>query len=139
MPRMPAPPAAKPLPPQPGPTGQPDPSGQPAPLSAPRHPPQLQLQLQTLDRGDGLLGLRPCGPVRPPARTPLFGARGPQVTVARLRACAASQPAAAARLRALGLHPLPAGALQWRGEASPLSDEPLWSLVREAEDRKSVV
>jgi len=117
MPRMPAPPAAKPLPPQPEATGQPDPSGQPAPLSAPHRPPQLQLQ--TLDRGDGLLGLRPCGPVRPPARTPLFGARGPQVTVARLRANAAAQPAAAARLRTLGLHPLPAGALQWRGNESP--------------------
>jgi hypothetical protein len=41
-----------------------------------------RLVLQTLTRGDGLLGLRPCGPVIPPARTPLFGARGPQLTLA---------------------------------------------------------
>ena len=101
------------------------------------------LQLQTLDRGDGLLGLRPCGPVKAPARSPLFGARGPQVTVARLlwRPVAGTGPAsptpqalasAQARLRASGLHPLPAAALQWRGEISPLPAEPgLWSLVRE--------
>ena len=123
MPCMPAPPAAHPLPPADPP--KPQPTGQP--------PPPPHLQLQTLDRGDGLLGLRPCGPVRPPARTPLFGARGPQVTVARLRADPTDQAAAQARLRALGLHPLPAGALQWRGNQSPLSDEPLWSLVREAD------
>ena len=64
MPAMPAAPLAQ--------QGQPDQSGRPC------------LTLQTLDRGDGLLGLRPCGPVRPPSRAPLFGARGPQVTVARL-------------------------------------------------------
>ncbi len=94
------------------------------PLAGPR------LLLQTLDRGDGLLGLRPCGPVRPPARTPLFGARGPQVTVARLFD---ADMAAVAQARAQGLHPLPASALQWRGEASPLPDEPLYSLAREAD------
>ena len=33
--------------------------------------PRPCLQLQTLDRGNGLLGLRPCGPVKPPARSPL--------------------------------------------------------------------
>ena len=49
--------------------------------TAPVHP---LLELRTLDRGDGLLGLRPCGPVKPPARSPLFGARGPLLTVARL-------------------------------------------------------
>ena len=110
------------------------------------------LRLQTLDRGDGLLGLRPCGPVLPPARTPLFGARGPQVTVARLgwwlaspagtgntagtadAADTATAAAAQARLHATGLRRLPAAALQWRGDVSPLPpDEPLWSLVREAD------
>ena len=98
------------------------------------------LTLQTLDRGDGLLGLRPCGPVRAPARTPLFGARGPQVTVARLHwaglpaPTTAQRAAARDRLRATGLHPLPAAALQWRGEVSPLqADEVLWSLVRESD------
>ncbi len=94
------------------------------PLRAPR------LLLQTLDRGDGLLGLRPCGPVRPPARTPLFGARGPLVTVARL---VDADPSAIVQARSHGLQPLPASALQWRGETSPLPDEPLYSLVREAD------
>ena len=109
------------------------------------------LQLRTLDRGDGLLGLRPCGPVKLPGRSPLFGARGPQVTVACLlwrpaggagQASPVSIPtptpealaAAQARLRATGLHPLPAAALQWRGDISPLPAEPaLWSLVRETD------
>ena len=103
------------------------------------------LQLQTLDRGDGLLGLRPCGPVKAPARSPLFGARGPQVTVARLlwRPASGSRranptpealAAAQARLRASGLHPLPAAALQWRGDTSPLPAEPApWSLLRESD------
>ncbi len=109
-------------------------------------PPSHRLILQTLDRGDGLLGLRPCGPVLPPARTPLFGARGPRVTVARLgwgpatprppspQPAPEQEAAALVRLRAAGLHPLPAEALQWRGEASPLpAGEPLWSLVRETD------
>jgi superfamily II DNA or RNA helicase len=100
------------------------------------------LTLQTLDRGCGLLGLRPCGPVRAPARTPLFGARGPQVTVARLHwpalpvpvPSSAQRAAALDRLRASGLHPLPAAGLQWRGEVSPLPEgEALWSLLREAD------
>ena len=109
--------------------------------------PRPCLQLQTLDRGDGLLGLRPCGPVKPPSRSPLFGARGPQVTVARLlwrRAAGTStgpctptteaQAAAHARLRASGLHPLPLDALQWRGELPALpADAAPWSLVRESD------
>ena len=112
-------------------------------MPAPPQPPsQLRMRprllLRTLDRGDGLLGLRPCGPVRPPARTPLFGARGPQVTVAMLQ-WAPTRPSpqalatAHARLRAAGLHPLPTEALQWRGDASPLDGTPLWSLVREGD------
>jgi superfamily II DNA or RNA helicase len=103
-----------------------------------------QLTLQTLDRGRGLLGLRPCGPVIPPARTPLFGARGPQVTVARLQWLPAAgttsshpdpgaEAATLARLHRTGLRPLPAEALQWRGGVSPLPDVPLWSLVRETD------
>ena len=100
------------------------------------------LTLQTLDRGSGLLGLRPCGPVRAPARTPLFGARGPQVTVARLHwpgvpapaPSTAQRAAALDRLRSTGLHLLPAAGLQWRGDVSPLPDgEALWSLVRESD------
>ena len=98
------------------------------------------LHLRTLDRGDGLLGLRPCGPVRPPARTPLFGARGPQVTVAWLdwrpadaRPTPAATAAAQARLQAAGLQPLPADALQWRGEPALPPSTRLLSLVREAD------
>ncbi len=107
--------------------------------------PQPCLQLRTLDRGDGLLGLRPCGPVKPPSRSMLFGARGPGVTVAQLvwrggpgTGPAAPDPAALAaaqaRLRASGLQRLPADALQWRGDASPLpANAALWSLVRESD------
>ena len=111
-------------------------------MSADLHAARPGLSLQTLDRGDGLLGLRPCGPVRAPARTPLFGARGPQVTVARLlwpgsptpEPSTAQRAAALDRLRSTGLHPLPVAALQWRGEVSPLpAGETLWSLVREAD------
>ncbi len=98
------------------------------------------LCLQTLDRGDGLLGLRPCGPVRPPARTPLFGARGPQVTVAWLdwlpagaRPTPAAAVAATARLQAAGLQPLPADALQWRGTPALPTSARLLSLPREAD------
>ena len=108
------------------------------------NPPANQpcLTLQTLDRGCGLLGLRPCGPVQAPARTPLFGARGPQVTVACLHwpglpaptPSTAQRAAALDRLRSTGLHPLPAAGLQWRGEVSPLpAHEALWTLVRESD------
>ena len=98
----------------------------PVPSASPR------LTLRSFDRGDGLLGLRPCGPVLAPKRTPLFGARGPQVTLAWL---AADDPIAQARLRATGLQPLPADALQWRGDdARALPDgAALFSLVREAD------
>jgi superfamily II DNA or RNA helicase len=116
----------------------------PAPVSEPAPVPARPcLRLQTLDRGDGLLGLRPCGPVLAPARTPLFGARGPQVTLAWLdwlpggaRPGPAALSAALARLQATGLRPLPADALQWRG-APALPEIPdtstLLSLVREAD------
>ena len=107
----------------------------PAPaLPAPGRP---CLHLRTLDRGDGLLGLRPCGPPRPGSRTPLFGPRGVPLTVAWLGWPAdaprlADTEAAHAALHALGLHPLPADALQWRGAPAPPAAA-LWSLVREAD------
>jgi len=109
--------------------------------------PRPRLILQTLHRGDGLLGLRPCGPVLAPARTPLFGARGPQVTIVRLQWPGAADEAgphppapdsaeaiaAQQRLHRCGLRPLPTQALQWRG-ASPLQPgEPVWTLVKEAQ------
>ncbi len=103
-------------------------------------PARPQLVLQTLDRGDGLLGLRPCGPVKPPARSPLFAARGPQVTLAWLQWLPAgarptpdAEAAANTRLQAAGLLPLPADALQWRGEPALPTSAPLCSLVREAD------
>ena len=98
-------------------------------MTAPQPP---RLILQTLTRGDGLLGLRPCGPVIPPARTPLFGARGPQLTLVRL---APTPPDEATRRRLLrtGLKPLPAEGLQWRGTPPAWAGaEPLWSLVQES-------
>ncbi|HSW08540.1 DEAD/DEAH box helicase [Aquabacterium sp.] len=108
-------------------------------------PLQPRLILQSLHRGDGLLGLRPCGPVIRPARTPLFGARGPLVTVVRLHWQApdgrrarpatdsAAHTAAVQRLQRTGLRRLPAEALQWRG-ASPLAaDDELWTLVQESQ------
>jgi hypothetical protein len=73
----------------------------PAPVSEPAPVPARPcLRLQTLDRGDGLLGLRPCGPVLAPARTPLFGARGPQVTLAWLDWLPGGAPAGPAALSA---------------------------------------
>jgi superfamily II DNA or RNA helicase len=84
-------------------------------------------------------------------QTPLFGPRGPQVTLAWLAWVggpprAHDEQAAHDRLRSLGLHPLPADALQWRGAPNlpQLSDRPdlaqpvrhdstLWSLVRESD------
>jgi len=109
-------------------------------MPAPPAPAQPCLHLQTLDRGDGLLGLRPCGPVIAPARTPLFGARGPQVSVAWLgwrpdgaRPTPATTSAALARLQAAGLQPLPVDALQWRGEPGLPTSARLFTLVREAD------
>jgi hypothetical protein len=95
-----------------------------------------RLTLQTLSRGDGLLGMRPGGP---------FGPRGTQVTIAWIEPgerrpatggsfdadATASVEAAHERLRQAGLHPLPPRLLQWRGAPAPLPDQPLWTLVQE--------
>ncbi len=75
------------------------------------------LTLRTLNRGDGLLGLRPRG---------ALGPRGEQVTVAML---ANADPQAGQTLLKLGLLPLDPGLLQWRG--APPSLGPLWTLVQE--------
>ncbi|MBW8894187.1 MAG: hypothetical protein JF617_19555, partial [Burkholderiales bacterium] len=66
------------------------------------------LTLRTLTRGDGLLGLRPRG---------ALGPRGEQVTVAEL---ASADAQARQTLLKLGLVPLDASLLQWRGEPLPL-------------------
>ncbi len=119
-----------------------------------------RLTLQTLTRGDGLLGMRPsarlgrkaAASAADPPRT--FGPRGAQVTVAWLQAPAGADPDAVLRaqlrLRASGLQPLPAALLQWRhagaaqhaglpvsgaaqhaGLPSPDSTQPLWTMVQE--------
>jgi superfamily II DNA or RNA helicase len=77
-----------------------------------------QLTLRTLTRGDGLLGLRPRGPLGP---------RGEQVTVAVL---ARRDADAEQALLTRGLVPLDAGLLQWRGSPLPLGDS-LWTLIQE--------
>ena len=107
-----------------------------------------RLTLQTLGRGDGLLGMRPSGP---------FGPRGEQVTL-----CWMDEPVPASagtvgdigaidqldsaidttvlatahdRLRSFGLHPVPPKALQWRAPsaraAAGLPGCTLWSLPQE--------
>jgi superfamily II DNA or RNA helicase len=123
-----------------------------------------RLTLQTLTRGDGLLGMRPSGP---------FGPRGGSVTVVRidwlyeaadgrhwtiaaptsilnrrppssqfledeqghrvLLRDLAAEADALDRVWDIGLHPLPAASLQWRGDdAAPLpASDPLWTLVQE--------
>ena len=97
-----------------------------------------RLTLQTLTRGDGLLGMRPSARLGRSAatgaadRSGTFGARGAQVTVAwmsMVEAAGANINTASAngsqadadavsrahqRLHQSGLHPLPAALLQWR-------------------------
>ena len=80
--------------------------------------PPPHLTLRTLTRGDGLLGLRPRGPLGP---------RGEQVTVALL---SGGDARAEQTLASLGLLPLDPGMLQWRGSAQRLG-ESLWTLVQE--------
>ncbi|MFT7772126.1 DEAD/DEAH box helicase [Roseateles sp.] len=77
------------------------------------------LTLRTLTRGDGLLGLRPRGPLGP---------RGEQVTVATL---ARRDADAEQVLLKLGLLALDPALLQWRGAPVPLGGESLWTLVQE--------
>ena len=121
-----------------------------------------RLTLQTLTRGDGLLGMRPSGP---------FGPRGGNVTVVQIDWLYTSEegarweiPAPASilnrrpssahfledtdgqrvmlrdldaeadaldRVWDLGLHPLPADALQWRSEDANTLHGPLWTLAQE--------
>ena len=76
------------------------------------------LTLRTLTRGDGLLGLRPRGPLGP---------RGEQVTVATL---ARRDADAEQTLQKLGLIALDPALLQWRGAPLPLA-ESLWTLPQE--------
>jgi superfamily II DNA or RNA helicase len=76
------------------------------------------LTLRTLTRGDGLLGLRPRGPLGP---------RGEQVTLAEL---SGGDPAAEQALQQRGLVRLDPALLQWRGTPPSLS-APLWTTPQE--------
>jgi superfamily II DNA or RNA helicase len=77
------------------------------------------LTLRTLTRGDGLLGLRPRGPLGP---------RGEQVTVATL---ARRDAGAEQALLKLGFVALDPALLQWRGTPLALGGASLWTLVQE--------
>ncbi len=77
------------------------------------------LTLRTLTRGDGLLGLRPRGPLGP---------RGEQVTVATL---ARRDADAEQILIKQGLIALDPALLQWRGSPLPLGGESLWTTPQE--------
>ena len=88
---------------------------------------QPRLTLQTLGRGDGLLGLMAFAP---------SGARGPSVTVAQLDWPTAppspvEQAAATHTLRAIGLHPIPPDAWQWRSADMAPPGGPFWTLAQE--------
>ena len=88
---------------------------------------QPRLTLQTLGRGDGLLGLMAFAP---------SGARGPSVTVAQLDwpttpPSPAEQTAATHTLCAIGLHPIPPDAWQWRSADMAPPGGPFWTLAQE--------
>ena len=88
---------------------------------------QPRLTLQTLGRGDGLLGLMAFAP---------SGARGPSVTVAQLDwpttpPSPAEQADATHTLRAIGLHPIPPDAWQWRSAGMAPPGGPFWTLAQE--------
>ncbi|RZL11317.1 MAG: DEAD/DEAH box helicase [Rubrivivax sp.] len=122
-----------------------------------------RLSLRTLDRGDGLLGLRPHEPFGPrgpavtvacidwlytaegglrwqtPAPRSVLGTRpAPQVAVSDAQGDAwtlgrdlAAEAEALDTVRALGLIPLPAEALQWRSPEAAQGPDELWSLQQE--------
>ena len=80
------------------------------------------LDLRTLTRGDGLLGMR---------AAPGFGPRGAQLTVVRLHGKASAEQTAA--LQASGLQPLPHKAVQWRDPRAGGAFQGLWSLPEETQ------
>src|SRR5690349_8541121 len=88
----------------------------------PIDPAAPRLDLRTLTRGDGLLGMR---------AAPGFGPRGAQLTVVRLFGVASAVQTAA--LQASGLQGLPRKALQWRDPRAAQALGELWSLAEEAQ------
>ncbi len=107
-----------------------------------RPPPRPLLRLQTLDRGDGLLGLRPHGRLGPRAAPlslmqlflvdPAGGARWPVPAQGVPDGLAGPHAPWIQRLQSLGAQALRADHLQWRqAPAQPLG--PAWTLLLEAD------
>jgi len=119
-----------------------------------------RITLQTLGRGDGLLGMRPQGPFGPrgdrvtlacidwtytlqdgrhwetPAPTSVLAPRPEQDTAAvdgqAFARDLSAEAVASDTLWSLGLHPVAIESLQWRSEdAAPPHAGPFWSLLRE--------
>ncbi|OWQ43788.1 hypothetical protein CDL60_28210 [Roseateles noduli] len=90
-------------------------------MTAPPSPLPPKLILQTLNRGDGLLGLRPHGKLGP---------RGDRVSLLRLERWP-SDPAALEQWQALPLHPVDVEMLQWRDASFGRGLTPCWTLAQE--------
>ena len=90
-------------------------------MTAPPVPLPPKLTLQTLSRGDGLLGMRPHGKLGP---------RGDRVTLLRLERWPAD-PAALEQWQALPLHAVDVEMLQWRDASFGHGLTPCWTLEQE--------
>jgi len=90
-------------------------------MTAPPAPPPPKLILQTLNRGDGLLGMRPHGKLGP---------RGDRVSLLRLERWP-SDPAALEQWQALPLQPVDIEMLQWRDASFGRGLTPCWTLTQE--------
>ena len=86
-------------------------------MTAPPVPLPPKLTLQTLSRGDGLLGMRPHGKLGP---------RGDRVTLLRLERWPAD-PAALEQWQALPLHAVDVEMLQWRDASFGHGLTPCWT------------
>ena len=90
-------------------------------MTAPIAPLPPKLILQTLSRGDGLLGMRPHGKLGP---------RGDRVSLLRLERWPAD-PAALEQWQALPLHAVDVEMLQWRDASFGRGLTPCWTLEQE--------
>lgn len=90
-------------------------------MTAPPSPLPPKLILQTLNRGDGLLGMRPHGKLGP---------RGDRVSLLRLARWPAD-PSSLEQWQALPLHPVDVEMLQWRDASFGRGLTPSWTLEQE--------
>ena len=90
-------------------------------MTAPPSPLPPKLILQTLNRGDGLLGMRPHGKLGP---------RGDRVSLLRLTRWPAD-PSSLEQWQALPLHPVDVEMLQWRDASFGRDLTPSWTLEQE--------